>query len=69
MRLPEEHGYPDIGETSKAGLFSVCRRLPSHFLKTASSPACAIASSISDLAPLAAMPPIVLPSTLIGSPP
>ena len=40
-----------------------------HFLKKASSAACAMASSISDLAPLAAMPPIVWPSTLMGSPP
>src|SRR5580693_9255146 len=40
-----------------------------HFLSRASSPACAIASSISDLAPLAAIPPSVLPSTLMGSPP
>jgi hypothetical protein len=40
-----------------------------YFLKTASSAACAIASSISDFAPLAAMPPMVLPSTLTGSPP
>ena len=40
-----------------------------YFLKTASRAACAMASSISDFAPLAAMPPIVLPSTFMGRPP
>ena len=34
--------------------------LKPYFLKSASSPACAMASSVSDLAPLAAMPPRVL---------
>jgi len=36
---------------------------------SASTPAWAMASSISERAPLAAMPPIVWPSTMIGSPP
>jgi hypothetical protein len=34
-----------------------------HFLNRASSAACEMASSISDLAPLAAIPPSVWPST------
>src|ERR1700730_18527386 len=55
---------------ARARLFRL-RQQPArgHFLKSASSPACTIASSISDFAPLAAMPPIVLPSTLMGNPP
>ena len=40
-----------------------------YFRSRASRPACAIASSISDAAPLAEMPPRSWPSTLMGSPP
>lgn len=40
-----------------------------YFFSRASIPAWAIASSISDLAPLAAIAPMVSPSTLMGNPP
>ncbi len=40
-----------------------------YFLSSASIAACAMASSISDFAPLAAIPPRIRPSTIIGSPP
>src|SRR5512133_1859822 len=40
-----------------------------YFFSSASIPAWATASSISDLAPLAAMPPRTWPSTMIGNPP
>src|SRR6266446_10732463 len=40
-----------------------------YFLNSVSIAACAIASSISDFAPLAAIPPRIRPSAIIGSPP
>src|SRR6266478_955379 len=40
-----------------------------YFLNSVSIAACATASSISDFAPLAAIPPRIRPSTIIGSPP
>lgn len=63
----------DLGWRQLAGLHSsspgLTEREARYFFSRASIPAWAIASSISDLAPLAAIAPMVSPSTLMGNPP
>ena len=51
------------------GSLCSCAQLLSYFFSRASIPAWAMASSTSDLAPLAAIAPSVWPSTLMGKPP